>query len=177
MKRSIAAFVGLLLSSQVGRAQVVAPKEQLTAPETVTNLAETRDDLFALATARSTPFVRTMADFDKYVASDKFKDGPLGKLDAASLKAFRDGLVFLEVTRNGAVYQQKTATVDTGSFTKDEIPNVMALFGIGKNRALGCWGYMYAAGECIQNSHSVCAYCSVEAAKKHPHADILPCEP
>ena len=66
MRILIVAVAGVLLLSQV----CIAEGPTLP-PESFTNLAETRDDLFALATARSTPFIRTMADFDKYVASGR----------------------------------------------------------------------------------------------------------
>ena len=41
-------------------------------------------------------------------------------------------LVLLEVTRNGAVYQQKTATVDTGSFTRMRSPTLWLFLALEK---------------------------------------------
>jgi hypothetical protein len=108
--------------------------------DNVHNLANDEDQWNALKSARQTPFVRCLADWDELVSSGGLQGTPLARLSRADLMVFRSHLQFDETSRNGTAYSRGCAgwyhgeLVDQFNLSDAELEAVAAIFGISAER-------------------------------------------
>lgn len=109
-------------------------------PLTCDRLAEADHEWAAVASAKGTPFVRSMDDWDAFVSSPSFRESPLGALSAADLTAFRSALHFDQASRNGVVFRRCCSgwyygdLVSKYAFSRSKLEQVAAMFGQGPGR-------------------------------------------
>jgi hypothetical protein len=100
-------------------------------------LANSRSEWLMISRAETSPFIRSLADWDAFIASKRVDVHVLSALDSVSLKNFRDQLKFIELSVNGKPVKRCCISwyygdlIQRHKFNQDQIIEVAALFGIG----------------------------------------------
>jgi hypothetical protein len=103
-------------------------------------VANTDEEWKKLSTAESSPFVRSLGDWEEFVNSAKLRTHALGGLDPAIMDNFRKDLKFVEVRVNGEIVKQCCISwhygelIQKGQFSHEQVLEVAAVFGVGADR-------------------------------------------
>lgn len=99
-------------------------------------LAEDDDSWLTLSRAASSPFIRSLDEFDAFIGNGR-DQSPFDGLPAEAIERFRSHLRFVEVSVNGAPRRRFVQSfymgdlVEQYGFSDDRVQEVAALFGIG----------------------------------------------
>jgi hypothetical protein len=102
--------------------------------------ANTDAEWNAIARAYDTPFIRHIEEWDEFVNGELLQESPFGRLSPSDLAVFRSHLLFDESRRNGQPYRRCCSgwyygdLIKDHKFTKTELADVAALFGVGPQR-------------------------------------------